>query len=50
MRELMQPLHAVVPKKVREKIEREALDAHISIGEVTRDLIQAGIESKGWRI
>jgi len=50
MMEIMLPLHAVVPKKVREKIEREALDAHTSMGEITRELIRAGIESKGRRI
>lgn len=46
MKEIMQPLHVVVPHKIRRHIEKAAMDNCVSIGEITRDLLSAGIEAR----
>ena len=49
MRTIQYPatLNAKVDSKTRQAVEREAIQKGISIGEVTRDLLNEGMKARG---
>ena len=46
-RELMQPIHAVVPREIRERVMSVAAAENASLGEVVRNLLSEALEARG---
>jgi len=46
-RELMQPIHCLVPKEIRERVMNAADAENASIGEVIRNLLREALEARG---
>jgi hypothetical protein len=44
--ELMQPLHVVIPGDIRAKMVSAARSEGVSLAEIARDLLVAGIEAR----
>jgi len=43
----MQPIHAVVPREIRERVMSVAAAENASLGEVVRNLLSEALEARG---